>query len=407
MATLTDWLNYIRMMHPVAVDYELTRIQKFAEELDLLHPKIPVITVTGTNGKGSVVAGMQAILLEAGYRVGSFTSPYLEKFNEQVQINGEAVYDFMLMDALREIDHRRGIRSFTEFEFTTLAALLLFKRAKLDILLLEVGLGGGEDAVNIMNPDVTVITSIAFDHEEYLGSSLADIASAEAKLLRPGKVAVIGVEGEESVPILKAAEKMNCRILQLGRDFKEYVHLSRLAIFPRNAALAVQALRACPSLSITQAHIIRGLDHIVLKGRQQWIAGKPSFLIDVAHNEEAILALAARLRALPQETGDVVAIFSMLKDKKIAEALITLSPFIKHWCVAPIDHPRAASREQLHAGLIEAHIPRNAFSNYVNLNAACSGAMGLAEPQDVILTCGSFHTARAMLSFLKHKQRWS
>lgn len=193
-ANLEYWLNHIRSVHPLNIDYSLNRIKEVAQRLALLKFSIPVITITGTNGKGSVVSCMETMLVQYGYQVGSFTSPYLETFNEQIRINGEAVQDASLIKAFATIEELRTEISLSEFEFTTLAALLIFKQANLNVLLLEVGLGGQNDAVGIVESDITIITSISLDHQEYLGDSIDAIARAEAQLLRAGKIGVIGLK---------------------------------------------------------------------------------------------------------------------------------------------------------------------------------------------------------------------
>jgi dihydrofolate synthase / folylpolyglutamate synthase len=404
---LAAWLLHIRSLHPQIIDYSLERIRVVAARMDLLKPSVPIILVTGTNGKGSTIAAMQAILLAAKYQVGSFTSPYLLKFNEQICLNGKEVTDAQLMEPFAAIEEARGEISLSEFEFTTLAALFIFKRTPLDIILFEVGLGGGNDATNIIDPEVTVITSIALDHEEYLGNTLEEIASSEAQLLRPHK---IGVLGETLAPesLHNYAKQIDSKLCYIAQNFhfnitentwdfyNESIRFNKLPIpiiMVKNAALALQALLSC-GIKFSEAQLIQGLNHIKIQGRLQFVAGKPSLLFDVAHNLEAIENLRAHLEKA-YWPGKVIAVFSMFKDKKIAETIKMMAPYVDQWLIAPIDHPRGASMAQLQAAFQDAGIKTLLY--FKDLTQAYTNAKKMASADDLILAFGSFFVVRTGL----------
>jgi dihydrofolate synthase / folylpolyglutamate synthase len=408
MRDLTTWLTHIRTLHHSIIDYSLERVRNVAERLELLRPNTPVIMITGTNGKGSVVSAMEAILLASDHRVASFTSPYLEFFNEQIRINAKPIDDATLMNAFEIIDTARGDMSLSEFEFTTLAALVIFKNAPLDIILFEVGLGGGNDATNIIDPDLTIVTSLALDHEEYLGATVELIAANEAQLLRAHKPGIVGVTNPPTA-LTQHAQAIGAPLLVLAQDwgFEEtgstwrfwsknyhYNQLPRPNILCKNATLAIQALLSC-NIQFTETELHRGLQNIEIKGRLQLIPGAPLTLVDVAHNLEAINQLSTFLKQ--HKTGKVIAVFSMLKDKKISEVIKIMAPDIDTWVIAPIDHPRAATINQLLEAFAAAKIPDSQIIALTSLDAACAQAHALAQPDDLLLIFGSFFVARAGL----------
>lgn len=408
---LNEWLNTIRTSHRMIIDYSLNRIQSVAQHLKLLHPIPPVITVTGTNGKGSTVYAMEAILKVASYQVGVFTSPYLETFNEQIRLNGHPATDDQLIQAFTII-HEACVQlatNLTEFEFLTLAALFVFKHNPLDIIILEVGLGGGNDAVAIVSPDVTVITSIALDHEDYLGHTVDAIAFNEAQLLPPGKTGIIGLQHAPQ-PLIDHAIKIQASLLHLEKDFcieqwdnhwtfknnsVTYNNLPYPNILIQNAALAIQTLLSTHVL-LSEDILQTAFQHIPIKGRLQWIPGKPSYLIDVSHNIEGVTQLAHGLQS--HHNHKIIAVFSALSDKPIAQLIALINPFVEHWHIAPISHLRTASTEQLLTAFSENHIPPSKISVHLDLPTACETAYREAQDDHLILAFGSFFVARATLT---------
>ena len=409
--SLDQWLDSIRTSHASIIDYSLERITCVAKHLDILQPNIPVITVAGTNGKGSTVHTMEAILKTAHYRVGVFTSPHLETYNEQIRIDGHHVTDTQLTHAFSTIYHASLTLtiSLTEFEFLTLAALLIFKQSTLDMIILEVGLGGGNDAVAIIKPQITVITSIALDHQEYLGHTIDAIAASEAQLLPTGKIGIIGLQHPPK-PIIDHAEKINTTLLCLDYDFYPeqqphhwtfknstitYSNLPYPKILIRNAALAIQALLSA-QIIFSETQLQTALRRIVIKGRLQLIKGTPSYLIDVSHNIEGVTQLANQLSSYKNQK--IVAVFSAFSDKSIATLIALINPFVDYWIIAPIEHPRAASLHQLLTAFDELTIDHEKISIHHHLNTAFQEAENTAESDTIILAFGSFFVARHALT---------
>lgn len=410
---LVSWLQHIRTLHHRVIDYSLARIKEVAERLDLLTPQARVILVTGTNGKGSTISAMEAILLASSHKVASFTSPYLLSFNEQIRINGKAVSDATLIVAFKMIEAARGDISLSEFEFTTLAALIIFKQTPLDVILFEVGLGGANDATNIITPELTIISSIALDHEEYLGKTLDVIAANEAQLLPPQRKGVIGVPSP-FIALTQHAQAISCQLSVIERDFHIKImdnhwcfsndticfeQLPLPLVLCKNAALAIQALLLC-DIKFSRAQLVKGLCDIRIYGRLQFMAGKPSLLFDVAHNMEAIENLRTHL-VHAHWPAKVIAIFSMFQDKKIVEVIKEIAPYIDHWFIAPIEHPRGASMTQLSAAFQDADV--SAISVCKDLNQACLEAKKIADADDLLIVFGSFFVVRAGLRCLRNK----
>lgn len=411
---LNTWLAYIRKVHKDLIDYSLERIKIVAERLDVLTFTVPIITITGTNGKGSTVSALEAILIASNHRVASFTSPFLVNFNEQIRLNGQAVTDTALIEAFAKIEAARIEVSLSEFEFTTLAALLIFKSADIDTILLEVGLGGANDAVNIINADLTIITSLALDHEEFLGASIDLIAASEARLLRPNKKVLLGVKNAPTT-LTEYAKTINCEIYRLAQDFgftenndhwhfwnstRKFDKLAKPVTLYKNAALAIEALLLLDfKFSPQQLH--QALKHIHLLGRLQYVPGKPALIFDVAHNIEAVTELAKFLKKHKPQEGRVIAVFSMFKDKKISTTISLLKEAVDLWSIGIIDHPRAASRTQLTIAFQEAGVDDAKFLMNETLHQALTAAKSQAEPEDSILIFGSFHVVRAGLLFFE------
>ena len=411
--TLKSWLDHIQQVHPHNIDYSLERIRIVAERLALLQPKVPVLMVTGTNGKGSTVSALEALFLIKNYRVGSFTSPYLQVFNEQIRLNKIPVSDELLINAFQTIDTTRQEISLSEFEFTTLAALFIFKNAPLDIIVLEVGLGGGADAVNIVEPILTIISSLSLDHQEYLGHSIDVIAANEAELLAPGKVGIIGMHTPPRT-LIETAQQRSCQLLCFGQDFYarktsirtwefktkgfHYQNLPLPKILINNAAVALQALLVM-GISFTATELEQGLNAIEISGRLQLLPSNPAILIDVAHNPESVENLALHVTALKTGYAKVIAVFSIFRDKDIHAAIRTMAPLIDAWFIAPISHPRAAAKPQLLATLLEEKVAIDNIKLNNNLEAACQQALAQANTKDLIVAFGSFFVARAALTF--------
>ncbi|WP_147198987.1 bifunctional tetrahydrofolate synthase/dihydrofolate synthase [Pantoea sp. CCBC3-3-1] len=403
---LVTWLHYLENLHTQAIELGLTRVQRVAKQLDLLTPAPVVFTVAGTNGKGTTCRTLETLLMAAGYRVGVYSSPHLLRYTERVRIQGEELAESDHTASFADIEKGRGDTSLTYFEYGTLSALWLFKRAALDVVILEVGLGGRLDATNIVDADVAVITSIALDHTDWLGPDRESIGREKAGVFRSGKPAVVG-EPDMPHTIAEVADSLGARLSKRGRDWTFSVGegswsfsdakgtLSGLPL-PQvplpNAATAIAALRAS-ELKVDDAIVTGWLDKAILPGRFQTVADAPRVILDVAHNPHAAGYLAGRLSELPK-TGKVHAVVGMLHDKDIAGTLACLTSQVDSWYCAPLEGPRGATAEQL-----SAHLPGAGV--FTSVAEAYQQARLKAQEQDIVLVCGSFHTVAQVMEMLE------
>jgi len=403
---LASWLYYLEHLHAQAIELGLDRIRRVASSLDLLTPAPVVFTVAGTNGKGTTCRTLETVLMAAGYRVGVYSSPHLVRYTERVRIQGEELAESAHTTSFAAIEAGRGDTTLTYFEYGTLSALWLFAEAKLDVVILEVGLGGRLDATNIVDADVAVVTSIALDHTDWLGPDRESIGREKAGVFRAGKPAVVG-EPDMPHTIADVAAEKGAQLLQRDRDWSysvtddswsfrdahgtvEQLPLPQVPL--PNAATALAALRASP-LNVDEAIIRRSLHQAMLPGRFQTVAESPRVILDVAHNPHAAGYLAGRLAEVPRN-GKVHAVVGMLHDKDIAGTLACLSPQVDYWYCAPLDGPRGATAEQLMAHLEGAQ----AFGS---VELAWRQALQQATEQDIVLVCGSFHTVAQVMETME------
>ncbi len=403
---LASWLYYLEHLHAQAIELGLDRIRRVASSLDLLTPAPVVFTVAGTNGKGTTCRTLETVLMAAGYRVGVFSSPHLVRYTERVRIQGEELAESAHTTSFAAIEAGRGDTTLTYFEYGTLSALWLFAEAQLDVVILEVGLGGRLDATNIVDADVAVVTSIALDHTDWLGPDRESIGREKAGVFRAGKPAVVG-EPDMPHTIADVAAEKGAQLLQRDRDWSysvtddswsfrdahgtvEQLPLPQVPL--PNAATALAALRASP-LNVDEAIIRRSLHQAMLPGRFQTVAESPRVILDVAHNPHAAGYLAGRLAEVPRN-GKVHAVVGMLHDKDIAGTLACLSPQVDYWYCAPLDGPRGATAEQLMVHLEGAQ----AFGS---VELAWRQALQQATEQDIVLVCGSFHTVAQVMETME------
>lgn len=405
--SLAAWLNWQEQLHPRPIDLGLERVAQVYQQLNQGRPKITTITVAGTNGKGSCIAYLEAIYLAQGYRVGAYTSPHILRYNERIRIDGQSVDSDTICQSFERIDKLRGETSLSYFEFSTLAGLDIFANANLDIQLLEVGLGGRLDAVNIIDPDVALVTTIALDHVEWLGNTEDAIAKEKAGIFRAGKPAIIGDQLTQQ-GLIQVAEQKQANLLQLGQAYR-YVkqgatwdwfndnndlHGLPLPAFKgehqyRNAAAVLMAVTCLQSiLPVGFQAIAQGLQNAQLKGRFQFIPGAPSVLLDVGHNPQAVQTLIEHLKE-NFSTVKIHAVFAMMKDKDIATVIAMMKPYVADWYLAPLTNPRAASQELLTDYFQQQDIT-NIFSGYSDCAAAFKAAQNTAQVGDLILVFGSF-----------------
>ncbi|MEO8134091.1 MAG: bifunctional tetrahydrofolate synthase/dihydrofolate synthase [Betaproteobacteria bacterium] len=418
---LGQWLAYLETLHPKSIAMGLERVAVVGRRL-ALEFACPVITVTGTNGKGSVCAIMEAILRAGGYRAGLYTSPHLLRYNERVRIAGIEVDDRALCEAFAVVDAARDGIALTYFEFGTLAALWLFQRAGLDALILEVGLGGRLDAVNIIDADVAVVSSIAIDHVDYLGASRESIGFEKAGIMRAGRPAVCA-DPQPPESLVGHAAAIEAQLLRIGTDFgyvaggqqwqywvrrgKEIVRRHGLplpalrgAVQVRNAAAALTALEAVATrLPVPMNAVREALVGVCWPARFQVLPGRPAVVLDVAHNPQAAGVLAANLGEMgffPNTT----AVFSMLGDKDITGVARALQARIDRWLIAPSAGARGTGAVQIRAALLAAGIPDAAIVDCADVRSALAGALEQAAEADRIVVFGSFVTVASALSAL-------
>jgi dihydrofolate synthase/folylpolyglutamate synthase len=411
---LADWLRRQERSHPNAIDLGLARVREVARRLELLTPTHRVITVGGTNGKGSTVAYLDALLRASGRRTGRFTSPHLRRYNERICIDGQEATDESLVASFERIDAARGDITLTFFEYNTLAALETFARERVDVAVLEVGLGGRLDATNIIDADVAVVCSIGLDHMEWLGQSLEEIGREKAGIFRAGRPAVLG-SPDMPRSVYEAIDSIGARGILPGRDFHFEPHegtwdfrcgsvaLNDLpAPFVAGRHQLANAATALAALAVgefgfvaTREVAARGLRDVRLRGRFEVHAGDVEWILDVAHNVPAAEGLRANLdRLTPRRT---LAVCGILGDKDIGGITTAVAPAIDAWVLAQLDGPRslptARIAERLPAG-------SQVLSREIDVAAACETARKAARPGDRIVVFGSFLTVGPALEYL-------
>ena len=428
--TLAEWLALQEAVHPKSIDLGLARVGAVAGRLGIDRPKSAVITVGGTNGKGSTAAHLEALWLAAGRSVGLFTSPHFLRYNERIRIDGVEAEDAALVEAFERIEAARGATTLTFFEYNTLAALLLFADREVEVALLEVGLGGRLDATNLIDADVSVVCSIGFDHRDWLGETLEEIGAEKAGIFRSGRPAVLGTAAMPS-SVYAAITRLGARPIVAERDFAWRVeprtaqeahwsyHGSRLSLtgLPppalagsiqyRNASTALAALEALAEQGERAAaeQVVRALDsrtvaaalrRVRLAGRFQIVPGPVEWILDIAHNPPAAEVLAAQLAERPCQ-GRTLGVVGILGDKDAPAIARALASRLDRWFLCTLDGPRGISAAEL-ARRLEPVVrdPTPADS----VRAGCEAARAAARPGDSVVVCGSVHTVGPALEGL-------
>ncbi|MQQ34810.1 bifunctional tetrahydrofolate synthase/dihydrofolate synthase [Pseudomonas sp. SZ57] len=416
--SLSVWLAYLEQLHPSAIDMGLDRSRQVALQLGLTRPARQVITVTGTNGKGSTCAFVAALLQAQGLKVGVYSSPHLIRYNERVKVQGVEATDLELCDAFAAVEAARGDVTLTYFEMGTLAAFWLFEQARLDAVVLEVGLGGRLDAVNLVDADLALVTSIGVDHAEYLGDTRESVAFEKAGIFRAGCPALCG-DPTPPEPLLAKARELGCPLLLRGRDFDfsigddswdwrgvaqgEQIELRGLPLLDlpmQNAALALQAFALLgyplqPDATgkvLAETRLAGRLDRRVVK----WHGKSLNLLLDVGHNPHAAQFLGQRLARQPVG-GKRLAVFGLLSDKDLDGVVAHLAPVIEEWAVAPLPTSRSRPAEELQAALqnLGARV-----TSYQSIALALEAQCAHATPDDEILLFGSFYCVAEALEWL-------
>jgi dihydrofolate synthase/folylpolyglutamate synthase len=415
MKTLQEWLDWCEQLHPVAIDMGLDRVKTVADRMALRFD-CPVITVAGTNGKGSTCAMLEAVLLQAGYRTGVYTSPHLVHFEERCRLHGESASAEAFAEAFAAVEAVRGDVSLTYFEFSTLAILRLMAQAHLDVAILEVGLGGRLDAVNIIDADCAVITSIDLDHMAILGKDRERIGFEKAGIMRGGRPVIVS----DPVPpqsVIDHAASVGAELWLFGRDFnfsgdkqqwawagrdRRYSGMAYPALRGANQLInaagvlaALEALRQ--RIPITAQAVRNGLAMVELPGRFQIVPGQPVLVLDVAHNPHSVAALAANLDAMGFYPT-THAVFGAMADKDLLPMLQKVNPMVDKWYFTDLPLPRAAKAADLqHAWQAQNTRTDVASSAHADPMQALQAAIEAADPADRIVVFGSFYTVGGVL----------
>jgi dihydrofolate synthase/folylpolyglutamate synthase len=418
--SLQGWLTWQESSHPLAIDLGLERAAQVFHALNPDYIKPPTITVAGTNGKGSSVAYLETIFKTQGYRVGAYTSPHILKYNERIKIDGKPVSDDRICKAFAGIESVRGNISLSYFEFSTLAALDIFRRADVDVQILEVGLGGRLDAVNIVDPDVALITSISIDHVEWLGGTREAIGREKAGIFRAAIPVVIG-DPEPPESLIQSAIEQHALPYCIGKEFgykkqvtgwdwfwgdRQMLQLPEPGLKGehqyRNASAVILALtQMAEILPVTEASIKQGLKDVRLAGRFQLIDGEIPVLLDVGHNPEAVKTLVDYVTAVFPGRR-IHAVFSMMKDKDIAGVLEIMNPVVYDWFFAPLSNPRAVKESIMREIFAQSSVSRVSFG-FAGFTEAFSAAKNQSREGDLLLVFGSFFLVSECLVEFENK----
>lgn len=413
---LNDWLAYIEALHPKDIEMGLGRVAEVKQRLNL-NTTFPIITVAGTNGKGSTCAMLEHIYHAAGYRVGTYSSPHFLRYSERVRVACKEIIDDDLIAAFQAVESARQTTQLTYFEYGTLAAMWHFAQAKLDVVILEVGLGGRLDAVNVFEPDCTVVTSVDLDHMEFLGNTRESIGAEKAGIFRVNVPAICG-DGHPPQSLIAHAQKIGADLRLIGRDFsfermaQSWNYQAKQGLLKNlpmpalkgdfqleNASCVLAVIEALQMrLPVSQEAVIQGLRSVTLRGRFQVVAQHPDVILDVAHNPHAARSLATNLEQTAS-SGKTVAVFAMLADKDIAGVIQALSKQIDVWYLAEIKHARASSLSAISALLLE-QLPHARIKTFESVTQAYHQACIDADENDRIIALGSFFTVAEVMRAL-------
>ena len=411
--TLPEWLAWQETLHPKLIDLGLHRVAHVLKALELDKPGYPILTIGGTNGKGSSVAFAESMLRAAGHKVGAYISPHILRYNERVRVDGVEASDQEFCAAFARIDAVRGDLEVTYFEFGTLAAIDIFAQRGVSVAVLEVGLGGRLDAVNALDPDAALVASIGLDHQEWLGDTRESIGREKAGIFRSGRPAVCG-DRQPPASLLDYATSIGAELQVLGRDFEHSRQgetwswrgpQGRFESLPApalpgniqydNAATVIAALQASPRLRVPEAAIRQGLTAARIEARFQRVAGPVETVFDVSHNPAAAAVLADNLRSFPV-TGRTFGIMGMFRDKAVEEVATALAPCLDRWYLAGLEGPRGQDAAAL-AGRVRRRVAQAELREFPTVAAAYAAASADARPGDRLVVFGSFQTVAALL----------
>ena len=413
--TLNEWIDWQCKLHSTNMDFNLSRIKEVARRLNVHKTVAKVFTVAGTNGKGSTVAILESVLLESGYNVGSYTSPHLIEFNERIKINKISADTEEICKAFELIEENRKDTTLTFFEFSTLAALIIFSQKNLDVIILEVGLGGRLDAVNIIDPDVSIITSIGYDHTAILGDDLELIAFEKSGIMRKNKPTIISYENIHQ-SIIKNSKEIGSNLEIINKNFSYKIISDKKWLFSNidgveiesenpgikgllqinNAASVLQALHICDGIELNNEKAIKGIKNSSILGRFQIINSSPVTVLDIAHNEQSIEILIKNLKEYFPHSN-YHAVFSVLKDKNVNQMLNLAKEFFKSWHISNSDNERALEVKELK---LNNFFILEETNTYDSIEEAYKGALEYSKKEnDVIVVFGSSYTVSPILNF--------
>ena len=401
---LIGWTNYIKNIHHKEIDLGLTRIRKVADQLNISPLSCPIITITGTNGKSSCVATLENIYITSKYQTCSFSSPCLFEINEQIRINGKPVTDQQLCAAFATIDNKRNNIPLTMFEFLTLAALIIFKIKNPDVIIMETGMGGRQDAANIIDNDIAIITNVTIDHAKWLGDTIEKIAWEKAGIMSANKPIIYGIE-KPPLAILKQAQNLNSPLYCQNKDFSyqsnqnhftwkynkhhlEHLPLPTLPI--QNTSLCLMAIELLQEkLPIEKEAICKGIINANLPGRFQMATSPLLQIFDVAHNPAAATFLATNIKKMPKH-NKTKAVFSVLADKDILGIIKPFATLIDEWYIAPVNNKRFTTIDQIKNALQKINA-QNVYQ-FTDVKSAYIKSLTNSSEDDRVIIFGSFHT---------------
>ena len=418
---LKDWLDWQQTLHPKNIDFKLERIKSVYKKLNIKRIAKKIIIVAGTNGKGSTVAILESILHENNFSVGSFTSPHILEYNERIKINKTPVESKKLLEVFSAINKLRGSTTLTYFEFATLTAFCLFEEANLDYAILEVGLGGRLDATNIIDSDLSIITSIGIDHTEFLGSTLDSIALEKAGVMRAFAPCIFADESPPTV-LLSHAKNLSSNFLFNNNDFfikifkdswtwkDKSMEINDLPLLPlvgdfqyNHAGAALKALKIInPHILEDKEKLSKGFLNIVLLGRYQKLSDSPEIIIDVAHNADSAEKLKLNLLKFPKKR--TMAVLGVLADKDVYSLIKPMAGIIDKWFCGTIDNERGMNSEEIKTRMSTV-ISKKYISTYPNMDSAFDKAIKTLKKDDRLIIYGSFYTVSEFLLYFEYSKR--
>ena len=412
--TVSEWLDWQQTIHPLNIDFKLERILSVYKKLNISSIANKIITVAGTNGKGSTVSFLESVISKKNYRVGTFTSPHILRYNERIKINGQEIDDESLLETFEMINDRRGDTTLTYFEFATLSAFYLFSKSNLDVAVLEVGLGGRLDATNIVDSDVSIITSIGIDHTEFLGNTIDSIALEKAGVMRPFKKSIYA-QNKPPAALLKYAKNKSVNLLIHNNDYQvnrsntnwsinsknlnlnEIPNLKMIGDYQYNyAAASLLALNEIlPDCLKDYDDVKVALSETEISGRFQFLSKSPDIILDVAHNEDAAKSLAENIKT--RRYNSIQVVLGVLADKDVYSIVEPFSNLVDHWYIGTINSERGMNADEISYRINSIYKNKLSIGTYASVTSAFNLAKSNQTKDSLLLVYGSFYTVSEVL----------